>query len=95
MSERSPRDEFGVRCYTPTMLHRALLEAAVFYELVRDSGWGVFGLVVACLQVVARSEARLAMRGRGAGQAVTAGGPARQLLPAFVVGEGVFDSDVV
>jgi hypothetical protein len=31
----------------------------------------------------------------GVGQAVAAVGPARQLLPAFVVGEGVFDGDAV
>ncbi|WP_438696049.1 hypothetical protein [Streptomyces alkaliphilus] len=31
----------------------------------------------------------------GVGQAVAAVGPARQLFPAFVVGQGVFDADAV
>jgi hypothetical protein len=30
-------------------------------ELVRDSGWSVFGLVVACLQMLMVSDTRLAM----------------------------------
>ncbi|MDX2855507.1 hypothetical protein [Streptomyces scabiei] len=36
--------------------------AGSFYELVRDSGWGMFGLFVACFQaVMVRSETRPAM----------------------------------